>query len=346
MIHPTAVAAVRYVDAQVSGGAGDGSSWANAYTKLQDALAASSSGDNIRVARGVYYPDEGSGQTNNASTSTFTLKDGVNLYGGFENGQSFSQRDPAANLTILSGDLQQDDTNTDGNFIAELSIQKSGTNALHVVTGAGASTSVVFDGFVVTAGSSGGSGSGGGMMLDGSPTTVVDCQFFGNSGANAGAVSTNSAASTFEGCYFHGNVGVFNCGAVSAVGTSATFKDCLFERNSSPAQGGALRVGGGDIYNCRFVKNSVSRTQAAGTGAAIYATGSINMGNCVFYNNISNAGTVYLTGGSGATIANCTFSGNSATTEAGALYFESVNGSRTVTHCIAWNNETAGSQIF
>ncbi|MGB1260056.1 MAG: hypothetical protein ACPG6P_08460, partial [Akkermansiaceae bacterium] len=61
MIHPTAVAAVRYVDAQVSGGAGDGSSWANAYTKLQDALAASSSGDNIRVARGVYYPDEGSG---------------------------------------------------------------------------------------------------------------------------------------------------------------------------------------------------------------------------------------------------------------------------------------------
>ncbi|MGB0993887.1 MAG: right-handed parallel beta-helix repeat-containing protein, partial [Akkermansiaceae bacterium] len=54
----------------------------------------------------------------------------------------------------------------------------------------------------------------------------------------------------------------------------------------------------------------------------------------------------YLTGGSGATIANCTFSGNSATADAGALYFASVNGPRTVTHCIAWNNETAGSQIF
>ncbi len=47
-------ATTRYVDASAAGG--DGSSWAQAYTNLQDAIGASSSGDEIWVAQGTYYP--------------------------------------------------------------------------------------------------------------------------------------------------------------------------------------------------------------------------------------------------------------------------------------------------
>ncbi len=71
-----------YVDADATGAA-TGLSWTNAFTTVQDALAVAQPGDEIWVAEGVYYPDEGAGQTNNARASTFQLLDGVALYGGF-----------------------------------------------------------------------------------------------------------------------------------------------------------------------------------------------------------------------------------------------------------------------
>lgn len=47
------------VDSTSSAGvAADGNSWANAYPKLQDALAVANSGDEIWIARGIYYPDQ------------------------------------------------------------------------------------------------------------------------------------------------------------------------------------------------------------------------------------------------------------------------------------------------
>ncbi len=42
---------------------GNGQSWGTAYKYLQDALTAATSGNEIWVAEGVYYPDEGAGQT-------------------------------------------------------------------------------------------------------------------------------------------------------------------------------------------------------------------------------------------------------------------------------------------
>ena len=89
-----------------SGSNTDGCTWATAFTALQSALAIANSGDQIWVAAGTYYPDEGTGQTNNARASTFQMKSGVAVYGGFAGGETLlSQRnsDPATNNTILSG---------------------------------------------------------------------------------------------------------------------------------------------------------------------------------------------------------------------------------------------------
>ncbi len=70
-----------YVD-KTATGAANGLSWTDAYTTVQDALADGGCTE-IWVAEGVYYPDEGAGQTDNARASTFQLKNGVSLYGAF-----------------------------------------------------------------------------------------------------------------------------------------------------------------------------------------------------------------------------------------------------------------------
>ena len=43
----------------------DGKSWGNAFRTLQKAIATTISGDQVWVAAGTYYPDEGAGQTDN-----------------------------------------------------------------------------------------------------------------------------------------------------------------------------------------------------------------------------------------------------------------------------------------
>lgn len=101
-------ATIIYVDASATG-AGTGANWTDAYTNLQAALAAVVSGDEIWVAAGVYYPDEGGGMTDDDPTATFTLIDGVKTYGGFAGGEtSLTQRDWASHVTVLSGDIDQD----------------------------------------------------------------------------------------------------------------------------------------------------------------------------------------------------------------------------------------------
>ena len=59
-------------------GANNGSSWTNAYTDLQAALAKAKAGDEIWVAAGTYKPTNGTDRT-----KSFVMTAGVAIYGGF-----------------------------------------------------------------------------------------------------------------------------------------------------------------------------------------------------------------------------------------------------------------------
>jgi hypothetical protein len=102
-VSPAAVDApdvvVRYVDASATG-SNDGSSWANAYTNLSLALAFSSFGTQLWIAEGTYLPTAGTDRS-----QSFTLRDGVSLYGGFPLGGgdgTFAARIPAGSNVRLS----------------------------------------------------------------------------------------------------------------------------------------------------------------------------------------------------------------------------------------------------
>ena len=98
-----------YVDRDATG-ANNGSSWANAYNSVQDALADAglrAKPVEIRVAQGIYRPDEGAGITPGDRTVAFGMINGVTIRGGYA---GFGEANPDARditgyETVLSGDL-------------------------------------------------------------------------------------------------------------------------------------------------------------------------------------------------------------------------------------------------
>ena len=111
-------------------GANDGSSWANAFTRLQSALSVAASGDSIKVAAGTYIPSN-----IQYTPLTFIIGRGIVLLGGYPavGNPTDAQRDWVNQPTILSN------TGYSG-ILASL------TNV---------DTATIVDGFQVTAGSPG-----------------------------------------------------------------------------------------------------------------------------------------------------------------------------------------------
>ncbi|MCH7812694.1 MAG: hypothetical protein IID40_01610, partial [Planctomycetes bacterium] len=169
-----------HVDANVVGGLGNGTSWANAFAVLQDALDAASLGDDIWVAQGAYTPSEQTSGTD-PRTATFLLPDGVRIYGGFAGvEQTLSDRDLGTYVTTLTGDLSGDD-DTVG----------TAENAYHVVTANGVGPGTVLDGFQIMAGNADGwyanlDDHGGGMLVLGAACTIRNCQFVENNSSHRG----------------------------------------------------------------------------------------------------------------------------------------------------------------
>ncbi len=133
----------------------NGTSWDDAYLDLQDALGAASTGDQIWIAAGTYRPAPAGGSRD----SSFTLVDGVDMYGGFEGTED--TLDERAGLfvdTVLSGDLNGDD---------QPGFVNNDENSFHVVTALGNDIDVLVDGVTVTGGNAGAPSdfSGGGMCL-------------------------------------------------------------------------------------------------------------------------------------------------------------------------------------
>src|SRR4030042_6253741 len=126
---------VIYVD-DAAAGANDGSLWTDAYNYLQDALAAASQGDEIRVAQGVYQPDLGGGNTPGDRRATFQLKSGVIIKGGYAGLHGIDPNIVDINLyeSFLSGDLNGDDI---GRWLPERAthITPRSDNSCYIVTG-------------------------------------------------------------------------------------------------------------------------------------------------------------------------------------------------------------------
>jgi hypothetical protein len=317
----TASAATWFVDDDAQG-TDDGSSWADAFTDLQDALAAASPGDQIWVAGGFYAP----GAPDDIN-STFGLRTGIALYGGFAGWESnLSERDVVANKSLLSGDVGRDDVY--GDPVWYIGWDRHTPNSLHVVTADGVDATAIIDGFTIIAGAAVQAHGGGLYSLNASPT-VRNCTFIHNLAgfSMGGGAFVQNGSPTFEGCTFTQNwVHLGQGGGVMLWdAASATFEDCTFSENHvtgdvPEATGGGLSSwapGPIAITRCLFEGNIAESFypgggRAGGYGGAIMDFGGgMTIRDCEFIDNRSNAGGAIWTFKS-PEIYNCLFVGNKA----------------------------------
>ena len=282
-----------YVNASASG-ANDGTSWADAYTALEDALADDSE-EEVWIAAGTYVPGGGADDYESA----FDISINKQLYGGFAgNETSLEDRDLEANETILSGDVAGDDT------AGDFETGKT-DNRRHVITVSVVDTipddafesNVVFDGLIIE---------GGNTEAD----TDLDLPFVSGGGIYS-IVNIDVNACIFRNNYAARGASIFLAGNVD----NSSFNLSVFEENRCTAQSAGIAVRNAEnisVTECYFGNNQTTR----GTFYPLRCN-NVTVSDCVFENNTTIAedafgGALFNWNSSNYSLIDCDFIGNSA----------------------------------
>ena len=277
-------ASIIYVKAGASG-LNNGTSWANAYKSLQSALGVAVSGKQIWVAAGTYKPTT----TTNRGLS-FTLKNGVAVYGGFAGTETLlSQRNFTLHVTILSGDIGTLGVASDNSYI--------------VVSGGGSgiNSTAILDGFKIVAGNANcgcfPGDAGGGVFNWGSSPTLRNLTISNNSASGYGGGMYNGSGSpTLTNVTFSGN-------------TTGSYGGGMYNTSSNPT-----------LTNVTFSSNKAT---FFGYGGGMYNDGSSpKLTNVIFSSNTAgnNGGGMFNKNSSNPTLTDVTFSSNSAALQGGGMY--------------------------
>ena len=308
---------IYYVNASATG-ANTGITWTNAFTNLQSALAIAGPGSEIWVAAGTYYPITPVNPTNVTASErsvSFQLLNGVAIFGGFIGSETRrDQRDLVANVTILSGDIDRNDTPDFGNITS---------NSRAVVIGSGTDATAILDGFVITGGYGNDFGDiGGGVFNASGSPTLRSIAIEGNQASSGGGIANSQGSNpTIIDANIAGNVAFDDGGGVYNEGNSnPSFTNVRINGNRSREQNAG---GGGGVYN---INSSPSFTNAEIRGNSV-----INVGGGVF--NAEN---------SSPSFTNVTIAENQAFFESGAGVYNFDSDSPSFTNVTIENNQGSG----
>ena len=319
---------ILYVNAAATAG-GDGTSWGTAYTDLQQALAAAQATEAIWVAQGTYKPTSGTNRE-----SSFDLKDGVEVYGGFAGTETqLGQRDWVQHVTTLSGDIGVPGDSSD--------------NSYEVVSTLSLTATARLDGFTITAGNAEGfngdffvPAGGMGNGYDSSPT-LTNLIFSSNTGryGAGGMVNEYGSSPTLTNVTFNSNSATDGAGGMYNYDSSPTLTNVTFSSNTGGRYGGGMY---NDNSSSPTLTNVTFYSNSATDGGGVYNySSSPTLTNVTFYSNhaaYNGGGLVNLS--SSPTLTNVTFSSNSAGAGGGGLV--NLSSSPTLTN-VTFSSNSAGT---
>lgn len=323
----SAASAQIYVD-NTATGANNGTSWADAYNQLPPAFNDAPANAEIWIAAGNYFPSTGFDVT-----ATLLRSTGIKVYGGFSGNETqLDQRDPAANVTFISGDLGNNDEVTVTTDPLSITYLNRIDNSQRIFTLSNASGDFVFDGLTIIGGQNTSTGAVVQISTEGDLSIdFTNCIFRDNFSRQGGTVTRltvrtgdemtiNFTGSTFLNNSCSGGNGSKG-GVMWAIANgplAANYTNCNFQQNSSTGRAGTnnheLAVTA-NYVNCIFSGNRADvggATFENSSEPAIYR-------NCTFYNNNSirdfdSQGSVIFNfddfGTDDVEIYNCIFSGN------------------------------------
>lgn len=317
-----------YVNGAAQGTA-TGTSWANAFTSVTDAIGNWTSGGQIWIANGTY-----------AIEFSVAMPDGMQIYGGF-----------AGNETLLT----QRGGNTGTVFVGSPSfyyIDESSTPSVTVRT--------VIDGIEFKGGT-------GGINSTHASLTINNCVFIGFTGREAivdsqsasvishclfsanlaGAIYEGQSSSTISGCTFSDNSrittvtgGVGSALCLAAGGSSpgtTTVTASTFERDGNAAVSVAQA-------NATFDGCTWSGCAAPASAVLAAATGTtVRISNSLIAQNSTTASDGVITSAGSLTLQGVTFANNTNVPWNGNVGVIENTGSLTILNSILWGNRTTGA---
>jgi hypothetical protein len=359
LIAASAQAGVIYVDAAAVG-ANNGASWFSAFKDLRVALSFAQAGDEVRIAQGIYKPDQGS----LLRSTTFPIGSGVSLKGGYAGiaGANPDLNDPALFVTVLTGDL----LGNDGPGFTNRS-----DNAFHVVTVLEATSAVIVQGLTVRGGQADGptDASGAGLLvLAGQSDVAIDAVVFTDNhadSAGAGLLANTVGEVVISNSRFEGNsVGTPTKTSAAGGGLYLSHPDqavvthCVFRANIGRAASGGKIRGVGAYLEAPFSPSTVlvsgslfASNVAEGPvfGVGLFFAGAV-VTDCVMRDN--ECLSQDASGGGGAstsgTLMRCSIYGNRLPAGTGAGFLLSVNqtfSSPVMLNCLVVGNQSAQGAV-
>ncbi len=328
-----------YVSLTASG-LNNGSSWADAFTNIQEAIDSSSLGDEVWVASGVYYPstDTTGLVPGDSRRKTFHLKNSIQLYGGFIGNEAIRPANPLKSPTVLSGDIGISGDISD--------------NCYHVFTVTNLNQGFThIEGFYIEKGNNMNASSalqlGAGIYQTKSALVLKKVVIRNNQAVGGGGMYARNSQSTLIDCYIHHNNSIHHGGGLRDQSSKTQLKDCRFESNiSSSGAGGYFSSESQVDISYRMFKDN-----QASYGGGGFVLGSNSLSPSTAYSklhhvtcvtNIASSGGGGVIGGRFVYLSHVTFANNTAVNSGGGL---SIRGHANINNITVHNNYGGGVAI-